>query len=79
MKATASHRTYGLLFSLGLYAIYQEQGTAFLPQYEESLRSTGEATLRELAGGFGIDIRDRSFWESSMRIVEERIERYLTL
>jgi oligoendopeptidase F len=71
--------TFGLLFSLGLYAIYQERGNSFLPEYDELLRSTGEATSPELAARFGIDIRGRAFWESSMRIVEERIERYLAL
>jgi pepF/M3 family oligoendopeptidase len=71
--------TFGLLFSLGLYAIYQERGKAFLPEYDELLRSTGEGTSPELAARFGIDIRGRAFWESSMRIVEERIERYLAL
>jgi pepF/M3 family oligoendopeptidase len=71
--------TFGLLFSLGLYAIYQERGNAFLPEYDELLRSTGEGTSPELAARFGIDIRGRAFWESSMRIVEERIERYLAL
>ena len=71
--------TFGLLFSLGLYAIYQERGKAFLPEYDELLRSTGEGTSQELAARFGIDIRGRAFWESSMRIVEGRIERYLAL
>ncbi len=71
--------TFGFLFSLGLYAIYQERGKAFLPEYDELLRSTGEGTSPELAARFGIDIRGRTFWEASMRIVEERIERYLAL
>jgi oligoendopeptidase F len=71
--------TFGLLFSLGLYAIYQERGKAFRPEYDELLRSTGEGTSQELAARFGIDIRGRAFWESSMRIVERRIERYLAL
>jgi pepF/M3 family oligoendopeptidase len=71
--------TFGLLFSLGLYAIYQERGKAFLPKYDELLRSTGEGTSQELAARFGIDICGRAFWESSMRIVERRIERYLAL
>ncbi len=70
---------FGQLFSLGLYAIYQERGKSFLPEYDELLRSTGEGTSAELAARFGINIRGRTFWESSMGIVEERIERYLAL
>lgn len=71
--------TFGKLFGLGLYTIYQERGDAFLPAYDDLLSSTGEARSADLAARFGIDIRDRGFWESSMGIIEERIERYLAL
>lgn len=70
---------FGLLFGLGLYAIYQERGRAFLPDYEGLLRSTGEGAAADLAARFGIDIRRRAFWESSMSVIRERIERYLAL
>jgi pepF/M3 family oligoendopeptidase len=71
--------TFGLLFSLGLYAIYQERGAAFLAEYDELLRSTGEGTAADLAALFGIDIRQRAFWESSLHVIEARIERFLSL
>ena len=51
----------------------------FLPQYDELLRSTGEATAVDLAARFGMDIRQRAFWEGSLKVVEERIDRYLAL
>jgi pepF/M3 family oligoendopeptidase len=70
---------FGLLFGLGLYAIYQDRGRAFLPEYDELLRSTGEGTAAEMATRFGIDIRQRSFWETSLTVIEERIERYQAL
>jgi pepF/M3 family oligoendopeptidase len=70
---------FGLLFGLGLYAVYQERGEVFLPQYDELLRSTGEATAADLAARFGMDIRQRAFWEGSLKVVEERIDRYLVL
>jgi oligoendopeptidase F len=70
---------FGLLFGLGLYAIYQQEGEAFLPEYDRLLSNTGEATAPELAARFGLDIRDRSFWENSMSIIEGRIDRYLAL
>ena len=70
---------FGLLFSLGLYAIYRERGTAFVHEYDELLRSTGEGTAADLAARFGIDIRKGSFWEGSLKIIEERIERYVSL
>jgi pepF/M3 family oligoendopeptidase len=70
---------FGLLFGLGLYAIYQERGKAFLPDYDDLLRSTGEGTAADLAARFGIEIRERAFWEGSLNVIRERIERYLAL
>ena len=70
---------FGLLFGLGLYAIYRERGASFVPQYEELLASTGEADAAALAMRFGIDIRKPEFWQSSLSIIEQRIERYLQL
>jgi pepF/M3 family oligoendopeptidase len=70
---------FGLLFGLGLYAVYQKRGAAFLAEYDELLRSTGEGMAADLAARFGIDIRRRAFWESSLRLIEGWIERYLAL
>jgi pepF/M3 family oligoendopeptidase len=70
---------FGLLFSLGLYAIYRERGEEFIHEYDELLSSTGEGTAADLAARFDIDIRKGSFWEGSLKIVEERIERYVSL
>ncbi|HUW95615.1 MAG TPA: M3 family oligoendopeptidase [Anaerolineae bacterium] len=70
---------FGLLFGLGLYAIYQKQGSDFLQDYEALLRSTGEGTAAELAARFGIDLKSPSFWEGSMKVIEERVDRYVAL
>jgi pepF/M3 family oligoendopeptidase len=67
---------FGLLFGLGLYAIYRERGPDFLPEYDGLLRSSGEGTAADLAARFGIDIRQRAFWEASLKIIAQRIERY---
>jgi len=52
---------FGLLFGTGLYAIYQQRGKAFIPDYMDLLASTGEASAADLAARFGIDIRSKSF------------------
>jgi pepF/M3 family oligoendopeptidase len=70
---------FGLLFGLGLYAIYRQRGADFLPQYDALLSSTGEATAADLAARFDIDLRQPAFWEGSIRVIEARIERYLAL
>jgi pepF/M3 family oligoendopeptidase len=70
---------FGLLFGSGLYAIYQQRGAAFVPDYMQLLASTGEGTAADLAARFGIDIRDRQFWRDSLGIIAQRIERYCAL
>ena len=67
---------FGLLFGTGLYAIYQERGRSFMPEYEELLASTGLGTAADLAARFGIDIRKPDFWKASLQVIEARIERY---
>jgi oligoendopeptidase F len=70
---------FGLLFGIGLYAIYRQQGAEFVPKYTNLLANTGEATPAQLASRFGIDIHQPDFWRSSLQVIGERIERYLNL
>ena len=70
---------FGLLFGTGLYAIYQERGAAFVPDYMNLLASTGEATAADLAARFGIDILSRSFWEGSLGVIAAQVDRYVNL
>lgn len=70
---------FGLLFGVGLYAIYQQRGSSFVPDYMSLLASTGENNAADLAKGFGIDIRMKEFWASSLRVIESRIDRYVSL
>ncbi len=67
---------FGMLFSLGLYARYRQRGAAFVPEYEALLASTGEATPLELAGRFGMELRERSFWQAGLALIEGRILRF---
>jgi pepF/M3 family oligoendopeptidase len=71
--------TFGLLFSTGLYAIYKERGEAFIPEYKDLLASTGEATAADLAARFDIDLRSPDFWNSSLEVIREKIDRYMAL
>ena len=70
---------FGLLFGIGLYALYQQRGAAFVPDYEALLANTGEATAADLAARFGINLRQPAFWAGSLQVIEKRIERYLEL
>ena len=70
---------FGMLFGVGLYAIYQQRGEDFIPDYKELLSSTGEAPAAELAARFGIELRDKKFWQDSLAVIEKRIDRYCEL
>ncbi len=70
---------FGLLFGVGLYAIYQQRGQAFVPDYQNLLASTGENNAADLAARFGIDVRQKAFWASSLSVIESRIKRYTEL
>lgn len=70
---------FGLLFSIGLYAIYQQTGPSFVPDYMSLLASTGEDSATNLAAKFGIDIRKKEFWSTSLGIISQRINRYTNL
>lgn len=68
--------TFGLLFSLGLYARYQTEGETFIAQYDDLLSSTGLGYASELTQRFGIDIRTPDFWRASLDIVRAEVEQF---
>lgn len=70
---------FGLLFAVGLYAIYQKRGADFVPDYKNLLASTGEERAAELADRFGINIRTKKFWADSLAIIGKRVDRYCEL
>jgi pepF/M3 family oligoendopeptidase len=70
---------FGLLFGLGMYAIYLKEGESFIPRYKDLLRSTGEGKVADLALRFGIDIRSKDFWNASLKLYEKQVERYVSL
>jgi len=70
---------FGQLFAIGLYAIYQQRGTAFVPDYISLLASTGEGNAADLAARFGVDIRQKAFWQGSLKIIEKQVDRYCQL
>jgi pepF/M3 family oligoendopeptidase len=61
---------FGLLFSLGLYAVYETEPKGFHARYDDLLSSTGLADAATLADRFGIDTRRKEFWAASLRVVE---------
>ena len=70
---------FGLLFGLGLYAIYLREPESFHARYDKLLSSTGLANAATLAAQMGIDIRTPDFWRASLAIIREDIDRFVEL
>jgi len=68
-----------LLFGTGLYAIYQQRGKDFVKDYRNLLASTGLGDAATLAARFDINIREKKFWEDSLKVIGERVDQYVKL
>ena len=65
---------FGQLFAVGVYALYEQKGVAFLPDYEKLLRMAGSGDVREVAASVGIDVADVAFWRGSLGVFERKLE-----
>lgn len=70
---------FGGLFARGLYAMYTEQGAAFVPEYKKLLRATPVATVEDAAKVVGVDLTKKEFWEKGLRILSDEIDEFLSL
>jgi oligoendopeptidase F len=70
---------FGLLFSLGLYARYQETPETFLADYDDLLSATGMADAATLAARYDIDLHDPAFWRSSLDLIVADVNRFVAL
>ncbi len=70
---------FGLLFALGLYAIYDEDRQGFKDRYDALLSNTGSSDAASLAADFGIDIRSTEFWRGSLGVIKQDIDRFVAL
>lgn len=70
---------FGLLFAKGLYADYLKRGEEFVKDYDRLLSLTGKMDIADLTKMMNIDIHSIDFWRSSLKIVEEDIEKFIEL
>jgi pepF/M3 family oligoendopeptidase len=67
---------FGLLFGLGLFARYREEGCRFADTYKSILRKTGRMTCVDLTRELGFDIESKGFWESGLSLIRSRIDEF---
>lgn len=70
---------FGLLFALGLYAIYESGEPDFAEKYNKVLQNTTRMNAKDVAKGVGIDISKKDFWLDSLGIVEKHINEFIKL
>lgn len=70
---------FGLLFALGLYAKYEEEGDAFTKHYNDMLRLTGKASIKDVGAFMTIDLTDVAFWRASLAKMREDIDAFIQI
>ena len=70
---------FGLLFARGLYAEYLKKGSSFSSDYEKLLSITGKNNLEDVAKSMNININNIDFWRSSLKTIENDIEKFISL
>lgn len=71
--------TFGLLFSKGLYARYKRNPEGFMEEYINLLKSTCSNDMVGIAAQVDIDIHSREFWDNSLEMIVEDINKFIKL
>jgi oligoendopeptidase F len=72
--------TFGYLLSLGVYAMASEMDDQFASRYGRFLLATGSCDTEEaVESTLGCDLTKPAFWNRSLDIIEQRVERFLEL
>ena len=72
--------TFGYLFSLGIYAAAQQEGTDFEDHYIDLLRDTASMTSEALAEKhLSVDLTKPDFWQAGVDLVIADIKTFLEL
>ena len=70
---------FGLLFSKGLYAEYIKRGASFVDEYDKLLSVTGKNQIADVTMMMGIDIHSVDFWRSSLKMIQQDIEKFIEI
>jgi oligoendopeptidase F len=67
--------TFGFLLSRGLYNVFKDEGTRFLPKYKEFLRMTGSMPAEDVASRIlGVNLSEPDFWQGAIRSLTPSFE-----
>lgn len=67
---------FGGLFAMGLYHMYEQEGSSFVPKYKAMLKATPTASIEEAAAMMGADLTKADFWRESLQAFAELIDEF---
>lgn len=70
---------FGLLFAKGLYAKYTENPEYFKANYDKLLAASGKMSIVDVCKIMSIDVEDEKFWNASLEIIKNDIDRFALL
>ncbi len=70
---------FGLLFGLGLFSLYRQQGNSFADTYKAVLGKSGVMSCVDLTRELGFDIEQPAFWEGGINLIRARIDEFCAL
>lgn len=70
---------FGLLFGLGVYERFHQEGAAFISQYDALLSRCGSDTVANVAASVGIDVRSEAYWRSALDVIRGEISEFIAL
>ena len=65
-----------MLFVLGLYQKYLEEGKAFIPKYKAILEAGGSTFPVDLAKSVGLDVTKPDFWQAGFDYLKGLLEEF---
>ena len=70
---------FGLLFGLSVYKKYEQEGQAFLPQYDAFLGRCGSGTVYDVAKSVGIDVHSVDAWRAALDVLRGEVDTFVKL
>ncbi|MFX1516600.1 MAG: M3 family oligoendopeptidase [Promethearchaeota archaeon] len=68
--------SFGMLFVLGLYQKYLEEGESFIPKYKQILEAGGSQFPVDMAASVGLDITQPEFWQAGFDYLRKLLKEF---
>lgn len=68
--------SFGMLFVLGLYQKFLEEGQAFIPKLKQILEAGGSKFPVDLASSVGLDLTQSEFWQSGFDYLDKLLKEF---